>query len=204
MGRVDLKALKFYFTIVFPLSVILFQYEPSLRDYLCVPGLAIILMSLLDLTVSEEVSNIENKDSFTYKIALWLFVPAHLAMLAFTIYSMIYIDFSMSQTICLILSSGFIAGTFGLVAAHELMHGSKFDQQLSMIVLYSVNYPHLYIQHLRIHHVWVATVEDNGTSRYGESIYQFLPRAIIDGYTKSWKSEHNRLKNNSFIKRWIK
>ena len=55
---------------------------------------------------------------------------------------------------------------------------------------------HFYIEHNRGHHKNVATVEDPASSRYGESLYRFYFRSVIDSYLSAWNLEAKRLKKD--------
>jgi alkane 1-monooxygenase len=67
--------------------------------------------------------------------------------------------------------------------AHELGHAcSRLDRWLARVLLTSVSYGHLTIEHNRGHLVRVATPEDPVTARYGESFWRFLPRAVVGSY----------------------
>lgn len=88
-------------------------------------------------------------------------------------------------------------GSYGIFIAHELMHrSSRWDRMLGDLVLITTLYPHFSIHHVYGHHRHVGTSLDSATSRYGETIYAFLPRSIIGGFTQSWSIEAARLKKS--------
>ena len=166
-----------------------------------VPILLTNLLSIWD-AVSKRKFDIEtNIPELFFRFVLHLYVIIHLCTLSYLIYYSVVGDLNLFEMVLTIVFGGFVLGAFGMNAAHELMHGNKFDRFLSFIVLYSANYPHLFYQHLRIHHKWAATKFDNGTSLLGESLYSFLPRVIIDGYIFAWRTETLRLKQKSSMKR---
>ncbi|MEM8696894.1 MAG: alkane 1-monooxygenase [Pseudomonadota bacterium] len=89
---------------------------------------------------------------------------------------------------------GEYGGFVGIVTAHELMHRNRANKrQLSFLLLSLVSYPHFAIEHVRGHHVRVATPEDPATARRGETLYAFLPRTIIGGFRSAWGLEKERL-----------
>ena len=47
------------------------------------------------------------------------------------------------------------------------------------MALAQTGYGHFYVEHNRGHHKRVATVEDPATSRFGESLYHFVPRSLV-------------------------
>jgi len=96
------------------------------------------------------------------------------------------------------ISVGIITGGIGITVAHELIHkNSVLEQNLGKVLLASVMYLHFYPEHLLGHHKRVATKEDPATSRYGESLYQFLPRTIIYSYISAWKIESKRMQKSN-------
>ena len=54
-------------------------------------------------------------------------------------------------------------------------------------------YSHYFIQHVRSHHKIVATPEDASTARFGETLHQFIYRAIPGGLIDVWNFESKRL-----------
>lgn len=89
---------------------------------------------------------------------------------------------------------GEYGGFVGIVTAHELMHRNRAGKrQLAFLLLSLVSYSHFCIEHVRGHHVRVATPEDPATARRGETLYAFLPRTIIGGFRSAWSLEKERL-----------
>ena len=62
-----------------------------------------------------------------------------------------------------------------------------------MVLLASVTYPHLQIEHVKGHHRRVGTLDDPATARLGESLYAFLRRSIGGGLASAWQIERRRL-----------
>jgi alkane 1-monooxygenase len=89
---------------------------------------------------------------------------------------------------------GLSAGSAGISAAHELIHRrSRLDRGLAQAFMLLVTYPHFPLVHLRVHHVHVGTRIDPGTSRRGEPLVAFIPRALALAWTGGWRSEAKRL-----------
>ncbi|MBC7987118.1 MAG: alkane 1-monooxygenase [Sphingomonadaceae bacterium] len=88
------------------------------------------------------------------------------------------------------LSMGVVAGLVGIAVSHELLHrGSRFAFPL----MATMGYSHYCVEHLRGHHVLVATPEDAATARRGEPYYAFVPRTIAWGLRTAWRIERLRL-----------
>jgi alkane 1-monooxygenase len=90
------------------------------------------------------------------------------------------------------LSTGMNGGGFTL--AHELIHRkSKICRYAGLGNLLLAVYGHWYIAHVCIHHKRVGTASDPATARYGESIYRFIPRAIMHNLILSLRWEAARV-----------
>mmetsp|Transcript_32611 Transcript_32611/g.29473 ORF Transcript_32611/g.29473 Transcript_32611/m.29473 type:complete len:86 (-) Transcript_32611:717-974(-) len=70
--------------------------------------------------------------------------------------------------------------------AHELFHKRGIDRFVGTLSLSKHMYMHFLIEHNYGHHKRVATLEDPATSRYGETIYQFIVRSAVGGYLSAW------------------
>lgn len=91
-------------------------------------------------------------------------------------------------------SVGFITGSQGITFAHELGHSkSKFDRLCAWVLMTSVCYGHFMVEHYRGHHPRAATRDDAATSRFGESLYQFLPRTLLGSLQSGWRLEALRI-----------
>lgn len=93
-----------------------------------------------------------------------------------------------------VLSTGINSGVSGIVVAHELIHRkSKAWQALGIWNLTLVNYAHFYIEHIKAHHRYAATLKDAATARYGETVYGFIWRTIPEQFRSALHLEAERL-----------
>ncbi|TAE24238.1 MAG: alkane 1-monooxygenase [Candidatus Kapaibacterium sp.] len=101
------------------------------------------------------------------------------------------------------LSLGILNGN-GINFAHELLHkSSKFEQFCGKMLLMTVSYQHFFIEHLRGHHVRIATPADPATARRGENFYTFFFRVLVGSWKSAWELETERLrKRNIPIFHW--
>ena len=89
---------------------------------------------------------------------------------------------------------GITTGVFGVLAAHELVHGrSKFGQYLAAALLSAMAYRHFRIAHVFGHHRWAATERDPSTARLGEGFYHFAVRTIGGQWLDAWRVEQRRV-----------
>ncbi|MDT8410776.1 MAG: alkane 1-monooxygenase [Wenzhouxiangellaceae bacterium] len=93
-----------------------------------------------------------------------------------------------------LLSLGYVGGVLAINVAHELIHRrNRLDRTIGGLLLSSVNYATFKIEHVRGHHVWVATEKDPSSAARGDIIYRFLPRALIKNTINAWRLEARRL-----------
>lgn len=99
------------------------------------------------------------------------------------------------QYLGLVISVGLSSGLMGIVVAHELIHRrDRGKQRLGWLLMALVGYAHFVVEHVRGHHIHVATPLDPASARRGESLYAFVPRSIIGGYASGWRLEAERLR----------
>lgn len=87
-------------------------------------------------------------------------------------------------------SIGLCSGINAITLSHEFMHrpGQK-ERALGWLLLYAANYPWFRLQHLRRHHLLVATKSDPSTARIGQNIYSFYRQSIANGFVEILKIE---------------
>ncbi|MCA1778638.1 MAG: alkane 1-monooxygenase [Xanthomonadaceae bacterium] len=93
-----------------------------------------------------------------------------------------------------VLSLGYVGGVLAINVAHELIHRrSWLDRTIGGLLLSTVNYATFKIEHVRGHHVWVATENDPSSAARGDVVYRFVPRALIRNTINGWRLEADRL-----------
>jgi alkane 1-monooxygenase len=91
------------------------------------------------------------------------------------------------------VSVGLLSGGLGITIAHELMHRrTPWERGLAEVLMTAVTYPHFCVEHVHGHHRNVATPLDPASSRFGESVYAYLPRTIFGGVRSAWRIETER------------
>jgi len=185
---------------IFPLISIICTYNHGLMWDLIIPSVPLIILPTLELIfgmdgynpTKEETKHLESLYSF--RLLTWLWVPWQILYILTSCVLLTYQNASFLHVLLVAISTGMITGGIGITVAHELIHkNSSFEQNLGKSLLASVMYLHFYPEHLHGHHKRVATKEDPATSRYGETLYQFLPRTIIYSYLSAWKIESKRM-----------
>lgn len=111
-------------------------------------------------------------------------------------------QFSTSEIIGLIFSTGIVIGSNGINVAHELGHRkSKIEQLMGKLLLLPALYMHFFVEHNFGHHLKAATPEDPATAKYNQTLYAFWISSVYKQYTSSWKIQMDLLKraNKSFF-----
>jgi alkane 1-monooxygenase len=92
------------------------------------------------------------------------------------------------------LAVGAVTGGLGITIAHELGHrAAPMDRLIAKALLVSVCYGHFFVEHVRGHHVRVATPEDPATAPRGMNVYRFFVRSVAGSFRHAWKLEAMRL-----------
>lgn len=93
-----------------------------------------------------------------------------------------------------LLSQGIVGGVLAINVAHELIHKDTAHERIAGgLLLTSVGYQGFKIEHVRGHHVHVSTPEDASSARFGQSLWHFLPRALVRNTANAWRLEAARL-----------
>ncbi|HEX6839021.1 MAG TPA: fatty acid desaturase [Polyangia bacterium] len=80
------------------------------------------------------------------------------------------------------------SGWGSLVVAHELIHRrAPLLRLLGRALLCTVLYDHFFVEHLRGHHVRVATPDDPATARFDESYNHFFVRTVPAQFRSAWR-----------------
>lgn len=130
-----------------------------------------------------------------FRLVTWGWVPIQLALLAWMLRVVSRADLSVIEIVGVAIGVGLCAGGIGITFAHELVHRTEpGERALGEILLSTVSYPHFAIEHVHGHHRYVCTPQDPATARYGESLYQFLPRTISGSLASAVVLESERVR----------
>lgn len=159
-----------------------------------------IMVPVIDMILPLDHENMTSKKTKVLEKDPKFLIPLYLywAMDTFTYFMGLY-WFTFKQFNSLFdevvyLLTVFHIGAVGMVIGHELLHRRELVHKIFGTSFYfKVLYGHFYIEHVKGHHKHVATIEDPATSRFGESLYQFLPRTILGSYMSVWNYEKKRL-----------
>ncbi|MEM6766416.1 MAG: alkane 1-monooxygenase [Bacteroidota bacterium] len=191
---------KYLFTLSFPLLVFLafqlkgpFSWLPFVYAYMIIP-----LLELFIPADSRNMSKAEEAlimDDSVYDWMVYIMVPLQYMFLGYFLWIVTYVPLELYELAGLISAMGIMCGVYGINVGHELGHRRKsYERVLAKLALLSSMYMHFFIEHNRGHHKNVSTPEDPASARYGEVVYSFWFRTVIDSYRSAWRLEAQRLK----------
>jgi alkane 1-monooxygenase len=199
-----MSVLPYFSVFIFHLCIVLGYWLGGMGDFLA-PLVIFVVVPLLDVVfgrdsrnyTAEEYEELEHRLSFRFVTVLYALVQ--LALVVWGAYALGWQPKSMQwwEMLGLALSIGIVNGN-GINFAHELLHKpTKFEQFCGKALLMSVSYMHFFIEHIRGHHVRIATPEDPASARRNESFYAFFPRTVIGSWQSAWELETSRLRKRN-------
>ena len=160
------------------------------------------VIPLLDFVVGRDPANPDERDEVPaleaqgyYRLLSLATVPLLLAMLVWSAWIFVsYAGWSWVGQLGWVLSVGTVMGAIGITVSHELIHkDATLEQNAGGLLLAAVCYAGFKVEHVRGHHVHVSTPEDASSSRFGQSLYAFLPHAYKHNFLNAWRLEAERL-----------
>jgi alkane 1-monooxygenase len=101
-----------------------------------------------------------------------------------------------------ILSLGAIGGILSINPSHELIHrNSKFERNVGGVLLAATCYGAFKIEHVRGHHLNVATDKDTASARRGQNVFAFTVRSMMATMLHAHHLEAKRLERKG-VKPW--
>lgn len=175
----------------FATPVVFFVITPILDE--CLPK------AQYNASADEEKERLTNP---AYNLIVRTWMPVQVGVMVFVLWRLFSGDFSALETVGLVLSTGILGGT-GINVAHELMHRkTKLDKALAELLTASVTYTHFCVEHIYGHHKKVATAEDPATSKFGQTVYSFVPLSLWGGLKSFWKIETDLVEKRRDRQRW--
>lgn len=188
---------KYFALLLLPLLVVL-GYAAGGWWNLCTPITCFILHPLFSL-VNKRFGNAgqivepEKGKEHHFRFVAICFLPVLLGIFAWAITRIA--GMQVTNLLLFAVSLGTLNGVMGFPLAHEFIHRNAFpEKQGGLLMLFMLNYPHYFIEHIGGHHVYACTPRDPHTARIGETLYHFLPRAIWGTYKNAWEIERVHLK----------
>jgi alkane 1-monooxygenase len=160
---------------------------------------AFVVVPVLDRVIGEDGENppdeavpLLERDRY-YRWCTYLYLPLQYASLVWACGQWTRPELAVADRIGLAVTMGVVAGV-AINTAHELGHKKEhLERRLSRIALAQTWYGHFFVEHNHGHHIRVATPQDPASSRFGESFWRFLPRAVAGSAVSAWRLEARRL-----------
>jgi len=129
-----------------------------------------------------------------YRFLTIMTLPFQIAAIAYAGFIFVDPNLGWFGQLGLAMSIGTLGGVVAINVGHELIHkDTRLEQWVGGLLLSTVCYAGFKVEHVRGHHVHVSTPEDASSSRYGQTLYQFLPHAYVHNFLNAWKLESKRL-----------
>jgi alkane 1-monooxygenase len=160
-----------------------------------VPIFFLGVIPLLDLIVGERCLECDGQvDDPLFEWFLYAQVPFHLMIFVGAIYIATTADLPLLARVLAVVGFGLVNGQCALLG-HEFAHKTGGRHRISaQLVLAIVGMGHFLLEHVRGHHIFVATPEDCASARLGENIYTFAVRDMVGEITGGHSREAERLR----------
>jgi len=185
-------AIRFAAPFAFALSIPLFYYAAGPAGPLLTIALLVLALIGAELIAIRGDGPSPAAVPRRFRLLPNLYVPVQLAIIVWAVLQARTAD-SVGFA-ALALSVGVTTGVFGVLAAHELVHGhGRRERLLGLVMLTGMTYRHFRIAHVYGHHRFAATERDAASARLGESFYGFLGRTLVLQFTQAWAFERQRI-----------
>jgi len=196
-----------YLIFLLPMFLPLHSYwlsqHTGYADFLAFSSLIVVfvLVPILDLLLGkdpvnpseEEVANM-NEQSYYRWLAIACFPLYFVCVFSSGYLFQAWDSLSLIGQIGFILSQGTVGAIIAINVGHELIHkNTKLEQISGGLLLSLVSYAGFKVEHVYGHHVNVSTPLDASSSRYNQSLYQFLPRAYVHNFLNAWALQKKRM-----------
>ncbi len=152
-----------------------------------------VVIPVLELFIRPDATNLSAAEEEMAKKARWYdyllyaIVPLQYIALAVFLYNVTFVPQPWTAVAGKTAVMGLLCGTFGINVGHELGHRSTaMEKFFAKALLLTSLYLHFFIEHNKGHHKRVATPHDPSSARFGESLYAFFLRSIINSYRSAW------------------
>ncbi len=157
---------------------------------------SLVILGVLEWITPAFLSNKHTeKEDVIPKLVLYLHLPFQFFSLMSLFYGLYNHSLGSIWIFVAAFSTGLNSGTSAIVVAHEFIHCKKsWERQMGKLLLFSAGNIYFFIEHLIVHHKWVATEKDHATAKYGENLYHFFIRSVIGQIIGAYNQESLRLK----------
>ncbi|MCL4676095.1 MAG: alkane 1-monooxygenase [Pararhodobacter sp.] len=159
-------------------------------------GLITLLDAIAGLNTRNPDTDTPVADLFWYRAITVIWFPIQAGLIFGALWWVTHTDhLRPHEVIILFYAIGIATGGVGIVYAHELMHQkTALERWLADLLMASTLYSHFRSEHLRVHHLWVATPRDPVSARYNEGFWRFFGRVLLSSPRSAWRAERAMLR----------
>lgn len=159
-----------------------------------VPAFFLVVVPLVDLLVGERCFETSGQEEDrVFNLFLYAQIPFHFLVFVGAVYAAVTVDLPLWARVLAVVGFGLVNGQCTLIG-HEFAHKTGRVKRISaQISLAIVGMGHFMLEHVRGHHIYVATPEDCASARLGEGIYAFALRDMVGEVTGGNSREVERL-----------
>ncbi len=138
---------------------------------------------------AEELPQLHLKMPFLF----YFFTPAICGIFLYALHLSSLETTSFGEIVIIALSIGTTLPATVASVSHELLHRPKVIDRMaySMSMIWILMAQHQ-ISHLKTHHVIGGNGNDSESSRKGETIYEFLPRAVVSMWKEAYRGDRQK------------
>lgn len=172
---------------------VIFPYIPIIILFVFFP--------MIDQWLGENTTNPDEttdvpklSEQLYYRWVTVLCLPIQFSTLSWSIYIFYTTEFTIVQTVAWTFVTGAVGAFMSLSVGHELVHrSSKWEKVLGQMILSTIGFGSYKVEHIRNHHVHVATSKDPVSAYYNQTIYNFLMKAYYSRLQIAWTLECSRM-----------
>ena len=129
------------------------------------------------------------KQQIKWSIPIYIYIFLEWFTLFWAFHYVTRPDITIKHIIVATLSLGQIS-SFGFLFGHELMHKrNAIVRTIGVLDMLKNLYLHFYSEHLLGHHKNIATPTDPATSKYNQTLYDFVSNTIYASFANTWNRE---------------
>lgn len=179
------------------------NFDWNAHSLIAVPVFLFLITPILDTIWGEdhEIQPEIQKQSFLhwyYRSLPLLCVPTYCLLICSSPWVLKLDDLAVIHKLEYLVSVGILGGVIAINVAHELIHRtSTLERFCGGLLLSTVTYAGFKVEHIRHHHVLVATPLDPASSYRNQNLYQFVLQGLILNPINAFKIEAMRLRKKN-------
>lgn len=129
------------------------------------------------------------KKQWKWRVPIYLFIFMEWVVLFWSFSYVTRYDISLIQYVFFLLALSH-ASAIGFLFSHELFHKKDtIGKVVGTMDMLKNLYMHFYSEHLYGHHKNVSTPNDPATAKFGQTLYEFVPKSVIGSFVNTWERE---------------